>query len=194
MRKVLAAAMFLGLASVSQAAFIQCTPSQSDTTTNGAVATSTFTCSGVGAAAGNQIQIVISDSFNDNTASAGTVVSVIASTSGLVTSPTAGAFVIGTVSCTATATAVVNPPFPGQAVGACTSSTVTSGALSAAVNSFTIQVSGAKNGANQLPFNSSASVSFQVLTGTPEPTSMVLLGSGFLALGLGARLRRKNRA
>jgi hypothetical protein len=190
-KKILALAMFLGLASVSQAAFIQCTPNQ-DTVVNNAVASSAvFTCNTGAIATGSTIQLRLSGTFQENNGPTNQNYSVLFSTS----TPSVGGIVIGSISCTASGTADAN----NQATGACSTTGAASAATTAAFAgpSFQVTINGGA-GSNPLPFNASASLFFQVnaptQSGVPEPTSMVLLGSGFVALGLGARLRRNKKA
>jgi hypothetical protein len=64
---------------------------------------------------------------------------------------------------------------------------------------FDVNVTNVLNLGGVLPDNASVTISYTTIetpieSGVPEPTSMILLGSGFLAVGLSARLRRKARA
>ena len=187
MNKLLAIVSFLGLASVGQAAFINCTPPQLDTIINAVGVTSTnFTCTTGSVAVGSTVQIKVSGTFQENAAPVGQVYSVLYTTS----SPAFGGISVGAASCSASGTGSTF----NQALGNC----VGNGAVSILTTAlagptFTLTVTGGA-GSTPLPFNASASVSFEVTPprggNIPEPTSLVLLGSGFLAIGLSARFRR----
>ena len=189
MHRLLAVISFLGLASVGQAAFIACTPSQQDTIVNSAgVTTPNFTCTTGSVGVGSTVQIRVSGTFQENAAPVGQTYSVLSTTS----SPSFGGISIGAANCTASGIGSAQNQALGNCIGLGAVSILTT---ALAGPSFTVTVTGGA-GSTPLPFNASASVAFEVTppaSGVPEPTSMVLLGSGFLALGLTARLRKKAR-
>jgi PEP-CTERM motif len=199
MKKIFVASVFLGLASMAQAAFINCTPGQLDVVVNSTGQTSSnFTCSpGAGAGAGTAddnvngdgavitgIRLRVSGTFQENAAVIGQSYSV------LYTTNNGSGFT--NVSCTATATGDAN----NQAVGACSSSAgafLAVGGSPEFIAAFTVTVTGAP-GSTPLPFNASASVLYEVTATTPsgpvpEPTTYAMMAAGLLSFYM---VRRKS--
>lgn len=199
MKKFFVSSVFLGLASMAQAAFIQCTPAQADTVVNATGTTANFTCNpGAGAGAGaaddnvsgdsfniQTIRIRLSGTFQENAAPDGSTYSVLFTTNNIAT-PAA----IGILTCTATGTEGNPPASNNQALGACNA---TSGFVAVAgspdeIPSFGISVTGGP-GSSPLPFNASASIFYEVTATTPdvpppsipEPSTYAMMGAGLLS-------------
>ncbi len=204
MRKFFAGSLFLGLASISQAAFIQCALPQADVVVNSVSASAVFTCNpgGVGASANvdsdgllvTQIRLRLSGTFQENAAPVvGQSYSVLYSSVNTGATLGTGSFTINGLSCTASGAA----SGAGQALGACstTSSFVAVFDTPDSIPSFTITVTGG-SGSTPLPFNGSASVSYEVNTSTvpdpnpevPEPATYTMMGAGLVGLFM---VRRK---
>ena len=204
MNKTFAASLFLGLASISQAAFIQCALPQADVVVNSVGTAAVFNCNpgGVGASANvdadgllvTQLRLRISGTFQENAAPVvGQIYSVLYSSTNTGATLGTGSFTIGGLSCTASGFANSD----GQALGACstTSSFVAVFDTPDSIPSFSVTVTGG-SGSNPLPFNGSASVSYEVTTTTvpdpnpevPEPATYTMLGAGLVGLFM---VRRK---
>ena len=192
MNKLFLTVMLFAMASVSQAAFIACTPSQSDIIINAVGNSTVFNCSTGGNNINGdglnvtQIRIRVSATFQENSAPSGSTFSVLASS----VNNGAPGFVIGNVTCTATG----NENGFNQALGHCDSTSAFASVVGTpdSISAFTVTVTG-QPGSIPLPFNASASVAYEVNTttpGVPEPTSMILFGTGFLAIGLVNRFRK----
>ncbi len=191
MNKLFVASMFLGLAAVSQAAFVQCAPPQADVVSGGIGLTVQFTCApgGSGSSANvngdglaiTQIRMRVSGTFQENAAPVGNIYSVLySSTNNGITLGT-GSFTLGAVNCTATGIGSAD----NQALGACnqTSSFVAVAGLPDSIPSFLVTVTGAP-GSIPLPFNASASVAYEVNTTpqVPEPATYAMMGAGLLGV------------
>lgn len=204
MNKTFAASLFLGLASISQAAFIQCTLPQADVVVNSVGTSAAFTCNpgGVGASANvgadgllvTQIRLRISGTFQENAAPVeGQSYSVLYSSLNTGATLGTGSFTIVGLSCTASGVASAE----GQALGACTATSAFAAVLDTpdSIPSFTVTVTGGA-GSTPLPFNGSASVSYEVTTTTvpdpnpevPEPATYTMMGAGLVGLFM---VRRK---
>jgi hypothetical protein len=196
MKKIFAASLFLGLASLSQAAFIQCSPPQSDVVINAAGATAAFACNlgGSGATANlmgdglaiTQIRLRVSGTFQENAGTPGSTFSVLYSSTNNGAGLASGSFTLGAVNCTATGTANAD----GQALGACNQ---TSGFVAVAgnpdfISGFLVNVTG-QPGSIPLPFNGSASVAYEVNTVStvPEPATYLSLGVGLIGFYMARR-------
>ncbi len=205
MRKFFAASLFLGLASISQAAFIQCALPQADVVKNSVSAVAVFSCNpgGVGAFANvdgdgllvTQIRLRLSGTFQENAAPVvGQAYSVLYSSTNTGATLGTGSFTIGALSCTASGFANSE----GQALGACstTSSFVAVLDTPDSIPSFTVTVTGGA-GSTPLPYNGSASVSYEVATITipepdpnpevPEPATYTMMGAGLVGLFMARR-------
>ena len=204
MRKLFAASLFLGLASISQAAFISCALPQADVVVNSVSASAVFSCNpgGTGAFANvdadgllvTQIRLRLSGTFQENAAPvAGQAYSVLYSSTNTGATLGAGSFTIGGLSCTASGVANAD----GQALGACSISSAFVVVLDTpdSIPSFTVTVTGGA-GSTPLPFNGSASVSYEVTTTTlpdpspevPEPATYTMMGAGLVSIFM---VRRK---
>ena len=155
MKKLALGALFVGLASMAQAAFITCTPSQGTVVNDGAPSSQVFTCS-PGAENVNDgillqsLQIVMTGSAQQNAINpslAGTVF-------GVQFSPTTGGSPVAPVGCLATSAA----NNLGQATQICSGDT---GVVNIAglgldfIPTFTVTVAGQTSGALPLYFNAS---------------------------------------
>jgi hypothetical protein len=195
LKKFLVIASFLGLASVSQAAFIQCTPNSGDFVNSSATTSTTFTCN-PSAAAGN----ITGDGLNV------TAIQLVISVSAQVTGGTAQQ--VYSVGETVTNNAGLNNP--GSIVISCTANGLGSCTAGPSDNSgspattsvgpvdqfgtFTVTVAGLA-GANPLPNNGTAAVYYMAVTapintGTPEPSTFAMLGLALSAAGIYARRRK----
>ena len=196
MKKIFVASLFLGLASMAQAAFIQCTPGQLDVVVNsGGQTSANFTCSpGAGAGAGSSdnnlagdgwsvtgVRLRVSGTFQDNAAVTGQNYSVLYTT--------ANGSGYTNVSCTANGTGDAN----NQALGACSSAAGGFFAVGPvdSLGAFTVTVTGAA-GSTPLPFNASASVLYEVVATQdqapiPEPATYTMLGVGLVGFYLARR-------
>jgi hypothetical protein len=197
MRKVFAASLFLGLASICQATFIQCALPQADVVVNSTGSSAVFTCTpgGSGASANvdgdgllvTQIRLRISGTFQENAGPAGQTYSVLYSSINTGATLGTGSFTIGALNCTATGVASNE----GQALGACAaiSSFAAAAGTPDSIPGFSVTVTGG-SGSNPLPFNGSASVSYEVTTTTPtipdpevpEPATYSMMGAGLIGL------------
>ncbi len=187
MKKIFVASVFLGLASMAQAAFISCAPPQGDVVVNAVGQSQIFTCN-VG---GNNvdgdsltitdIRIRVSGTFQENAAPTASSYSVLYSSTN-----TGVGFAIGNVGCTATG----SENGANQALGNCVGTSAVAAVAGApdSVASFTVTVSGGA-GSTPLPFNGSASVSYEVTTASPipEPATYTLLGVGLVGFYLARR-------
>lgn len=200
MKKIFVASAFLGLATMAQAAFIQCSPAQADTVVNATGQTATFTCNpgqGVGAGAADDnwasdgfnvqtIRIRVSGTFQENAAPTGASYSVL-----FTGAEGSSEFVIpsGSISCTASGSEGVAPATSNQALGACsaTSAFVSVTGTPDVVSSFQVTVSGGA-GSTPLPFNGSASVLYEVTASAPtpppsipEPSTYAMMAAGLVS-------------
>jgi PEP-CTERM motif len=196
MKKVFVASMFLGLASISQAAFVQCAPPQADVIAAGVGLSTAFTCNpgGSGASANvnsdglaiTQIRLRVSGTFQENAAPEGSVYSVLYTSSNNGATLATGSFTLGAVNCTATGIG----SDANQALGACsqTSSFVAVTGLPDSIPGFTVTVTGTP-GSIPLPFNASASVSYEVNTTpeVPEPATYAMMAAGLLSFYVARR-------
>ena len=196
MKKIFATSLFLGLASLSQAAFVQCSPPQSDVVVNAVGTTAIFACNlgGSGASANQmsdgltitQIRLRVSGTFQENAGTPGQVFSVLYSSSNNGSGLASGSFNLGPVNCTATA----NANGDGQALGACNNTSAWVGVAGTPdfVSAFSVSVTGGA-GSNPLPFNGSASVAYEVMTRSevPEPSTYATLGLGLIGFYMARR-------
>jgi hypothetical protein len=203
MKKFFVASVFLGVASMAQAAFIQCAPAQADTVVNAGGVTANYTCNtGAGGGAGSvddnlngdnyfiqTVRVQISGTFQENNGTPGANFSVLFTTNNIAV-PAA----IGVLSCTANGVAGAPPAStPNQALGACTATSAFSAVAGGpdSLASFGVSVTGGP-GSNPLPFNASASVFYEVTAttpttpppGIPEPSTYGMIGAGLLSFCL----------
>ncbi len=198
--KILVGIAALLLSSVSQAAYIQCTPGQADTVVNAIGTSATFTCNaGAGLSAGSgddnvlgdgytitSVNLRLSGTFQDNNAVNGQTYSVVYT--GVEGS---SQFAVPAISCTASAAGDSN----NQALGSCVSTSASAAVAGSpdALSSFTVTVSGAA-GSNPLPFNGSSSVFYQVVATAAqvsEPASLGLIAAAFAGMAMVRRRRAK---
>ncbi len=189
MKKIFATSLFLGLASLSQAAFVQCSPPQADVLISAVGTTAVFACNlgGSGASANQmgdgltitQIRLRVSGTFQENAGAPGQVFSALYSSSNNGSGLSSGAFSLGAVNCTASQAANGD----GQALGACNTTSAWVGVAGTPdfVSAFSVSVTGGA-GSNPLPFNGSASVAYEVMTRSevPEPATYATLGLGLV--------------
>lgn len=188
MKKALIASAFFCLASVSQAAFINCSPPQSTVVDTSGGLTQTFTCNpGGNNIAGDGLTITdfklrLSGTFQESAAIDGLTYSVKFTTNN-VSNPAA----VGVLTCTASGAEGVSPALEGQALGACStvSSTFAIAGNPDFIPTFQVDVTGAP-GSIPLPYNASASVAYEVST-VPEPATYAMMGIGLV----GALLARR---
>ncbi len=202
MRKYLIGFALLAFSSVSQAALTSCVapgPTFEASLISGGIvgADVTFTCSASGVPLDgvfiNGVLLQISGAFSDANAAPGVYslnVSVVGNTDA------GGTVGLNGLNCTATGTSVVI-----GAAGLCNSS---SGFIAIApvdqLSAFTVTVHATSPAlAGQLvPFSGSTSLSFDVSTtrdtggNVPEPSTLAMMGSSLIGLGLVARKRRSN--
>ena len=193
MKKIFATSLFLGLASLSQAAAVSCAPPQSDVVINAAGTTAVFACNLGGNNQMNdgltitQIRILVSGSFQNNAGPSGASYSVQYSSSNNGAGLASGSFNIGAVNCTATTTANAF----GQALGDCSNISPWVGVSGNPdfVSAFSVSVTGGA-GSTPLPFNGSASVAYEVMTArseVPEPATYATLGLGLVGFYMARR-------
>jgi hypothetical protein len=196
MKKIFVASVFLGLASMAQAAFIQCTPAQGTVVNDASPSSQEFTCSpGTGGAgtsddnvSGDGLNVIsislrVTGTFQENSGDPGEIFTVVFSSTNSLVAPQDP----GDPGCTATDAADSN----NQALANCVSTTATLGIPATDfINTFTVTVNGNSNGGgDSLPFNASASVFYEVTTeGTtppptiPEPSTYAMIGAGLVSL------------
>lgn len=192
MKKIFATSLFLGLASLSQAAFVQCAPPQSDVVINAVGTTAVFACNLGGANQMSdgltitQIRLRVSGTFQENAGTPGQVFAVLYSSTNNGSGLVSGAFNIGAVNCTAMGTANGD----GQALGACNQTSAWVGVAGNPdfVSAFSVSVTGGA-GSTPLPYNASASVAYEVLTRSevPEPATYATLGMGLIGFYMARR-------
>jgi PEP-CTERM motif len=182
--------------STASAATIACTPVNNNVISNGVFVALplAFTCPGTNAGPGNNITAVAVEvfvSFQDAVGGGqhqltATATEASGEIAGAVASTVTTAVNDNIAFAATTGLGGVTAPGSGATVG-----------ITTALAGFTINVNAASLG-QVIPDNGSITVAYTTTEtpngSIPEPTSMILLGSGFLAVGLSARLRRKARA
>jgi hypothetical protein len=176
-------------ASAANAAFIQCAPTQGTVVNDAAGQAIQFTCSPGGENTAldglliTQIRLRASGTFQENNASSAITYAVQLAV-GAASGP--GWSVAGfSVPITQTSNA------GGQALGAGSSTTAFSPVAGSpdSLPAFIVTITGGA-GSTPLPFNASASLFYEVTTtnsAIPEPSTVALLGSALLGLGLFGR-------
>ena len=196
MKRIFAAVAFLGLTAVSQAAFIRCSPPQSDVVVNAVGVSTVFYCDPGGNNingdnwAITQIRLRVSGTFQENASPVGRTYGVLFSSVNNGTSLGAGSFTLGAVNCSVFGVGDAN----GQILGACntvSSWTAVSGAPDS-IPAFRVTMTGG-SGSTPLPFNASASVAYEVDTAryaeVPEGSAYLMAGIGLLGVYVGRRGR-----
>ena len=194
MKRIFAAVSFLGLTAVSQAAFIRCSPPQSDVVVNAVGVSTVFFCDPGGNningdnLAITQIRMRVSGTFQENAAPVGQSYGVLFSSLNNGATLGSGSFTLGAVNCSVFGNGDAN----GQILGACntwSSWTNVSGAPDS-IPAFKVTVTGG-SGSTPLPFNASASVAYEVNVSkyaeVPEASAYILAGFGLIGLYMARR-------
>ena len=189
MRRIFVAVAFLNLASVSQAAFIKCTPPQSDVVVNAVGVSTVFFCDPGGNningdnLAITQIRLRVSGTFQENASPVGQVYGVLFSSVNNGATLGSGTFVLGPVNCSVFGNGDAN----GQILGACNTVSAWATVLGApdSIPAFKVTVTGG-SGSTPLPFNASASVAYEVDTAryaeVPEASAYIMAGLGLIGV------------
>lgn len=194
MKRIFAAVAFLGLTAVSQAAFIRCSPPQSDVVVNAVGVSTVFFCDPGGnningdSWAITEIRLRVSGTFQENAAPVGQSYGVLFSSVNNGAALGSGSFTLGPVNCSVFGNGDAN----GQILGACntvSSWTAVTGAPDS-IPAFKVTVTGG-SGSTPLPFNASASVAYEVnvtrYAEVPEAGAYIMVGLGLIGLYLARR-------